>query len=82
MDGGNQNQVQDGAFDQDDKRRKLLAEVKETLKSLHADKYAKKDLLKKLNLFTSIELEKTKVELQKEGLAVRKDQVKQEKAKG
>ncbi len=74
-----QNRVNEGAFDQDDKRRKLMAEVKNALKTGFVDKEDKKELLRKLNLFTAIELEKTKAELQKEGLAVRKAQAKQEK---
>lgn len=79
MDGQDQNQVQDGTFDQDDKRRKLLAEIKETLRSIRGVKEDKKELLKKLNLCTTMELEKTKLELQKEGLAVRKDQARRER---
>ncbi|EKD64101.1 MAG: hypothetical protein ACD_51C00071G0001 [uncultured bacterium] len=64
-----------GIFDSEDrKKRRLRAMIKTLLGNSSLGTSKKDDILKKLNQYTLVELEKTKAELQKEGQAERRDQ--------
>ncbi|KKT01745.1 MAG: hypothetical protein UV80_C0009G0035 [Candidatus Peregrinibacteria bacterium GW2011_GWF2_43_17] len=49
-----QNQISEGVFDQDDKKRKLIGEIKDALAVKNLGGEDKKELLRKLNLHTAV----------------------------
>lgn len=75
----NQENTLAGAFDEERKKRRLKAMIKILLGDSTLSTSKKDDILKKLNYFTVIELEKTKTELQKERQDERNDRQRVEK---